>query len=59
MEAWVLHFYLNVSKPSIDMQSEDACVRAAKVVSSTLPYPILCINTFTGEVLAFRDGKQI
>ncbi len=59
MEAW----HLIVEHPAmhrvLDMQSEDACVLAAKALSERLQADAICVNTFDGRVLWFERGKQV
>ena len=62
MEAWSLKLLaavLAASTPQFDMQSEDACVLAAKELTLRLQAEAICVNTFDGRVLWFKSGRQV
>lgn len=61
MEAWVLLLFTSDhTQVRIEMQSEDACVTAAKQLSERNLHPrATCVNTWDGRVLYFKHGKQI
>lgn len=60
MEAWVLVLYTNYGHIQMDIQSEDACITVAKVLTERAHHPAgVCVNQFDGRVLWFRHGKQV
>jgi len=62
MEAWALVFAANLAlspERGIDMQSEDACVLAAKAITLRLAVDAICVNSFDGRVLWFSKGRQL
>ena len=44
---------------SVNVQSEDACVLAAKAITLRTAAAAICIDEFEGKIFFFERGKQL
>lgn len=58
MTSWSLVLIFTYGLTTLNMQSEDACVIAAKQITSKTLTVAFCVDEFEGRALLFEKGEQ-